>query len=34
MKEESGTIEEEVIVNQEKNKAAYMRVEGVVDHMI
>lgn len=28
------SLEEEVAMNQEKNKQTYTRVEGIVDHMI
>ena len=34
MKGEGMSMEEEVALNQEKNRLAYTRVEAVVDHLI
>lgn len=34
MKAEPPSLEQEVAINQDKNRTAYMRVEAVVDHMI
>lgn len=34
MKAEPQSLKEEVAMNQDKNRAAYIRVEAVIDHMI